>query len=399
MDWRAKLAELKNVKFDWYGKDYLQTWDHSKENMLALLYVAQLLEQFHRENLSCRVFDSGLAVSNFRDKSTRTRFAYASAASLLGLSCQENDESKSQVSHGETVRETANMISFLTEVIGIRDDLFIHEGHKYQKEVADAVEEGFRAMVLPQRPVVVNLQCDRDHPTQSMADLMHLVNHFGGLDKLRGKKIAVTWAYSPSYGKPLSVPQGLIGLLPRFGMNVSLAYPEGYDLLPDIVETAKKFAAENHTEFTVVHSMEEAFKDADVVYPKSWAPFQFMEKRVALLRSGKAGEGALKEVEKELLENNKKFITWECTEEKMKVTKGGNALYCHCLPADISGDNVEHGEVTKAVFEKYRLKTYNEAEHKNYVIAGSIVMSRFHDVPALMQEIGEGKFGHIRKGR
>ncbi len=143
---------------------------------------------------------------------------------------------KSQVAHGETVRETANMISFMAEVIGIRDDMYLGEGNTYMRKVAQAVQEGFDKGVLHQRPSVINLQCDIDHPTQTMADLVQLKTHFGSLENLRGKKIAMTWAYSPSYGKPLSVPQGIIGLMTRFGMNVSLAYPEGYGLIPDVIE-------------------------------------------------------------------------------------------------------------------------------------------------------------------
>src|SRR6266550_4900686 len=129
------------------------------------------------------------------------------------------------------------MISFLAEAIGIRDDIFLGEGHKYMAEVSAAVDEGFREGVLPQRPAVINLQCDLDHPTQSMADLMHLQKMFGSLENLKGKKIAMTWAYSPSYGKPLSVPQGIITLMTRFGMDVTLAHPEGYDLVAETVET------------------------------------------------------------------------------------------------------------------------------------------------------------------
>ena len=96
--------------------------------------------------------------------------------------------------------------------VGIRDDMYLGEGNKYMREVAAAVEEGYREGVLHQRPSVINLQCDIDHPTQSVADLAHLKDHFGSLEALRGKKMAMTWAYSPSYGKPLSVPQGIIGL-------------------------------------------------------------------------------------------------------------------------------------------------------------------------------------------
>ena len=106
-----------------------------------------------------------------------------------------------------------------------------------------------------------------------MADLVHLKQHFGSLEKLRGKKIAMSWAYSPSYGKPLSVPQGIIGLMTRFGINVTLAHPEGYGLIPEVVELARKNAKKSGGSFQVVNSMEESFRDADVVYPKSWAPF------------------------------------------------------------------------------------------------------------------------------
>ncbi len=157
--------------------------------------------------MSAKCFESGLAVSIFRDQSTRTRFSFASAANLLGLSLQDFDESKSQIRHGETIRETANMISFLTEIIGIRDDKFLGIGNSYMREVASALDDGFQQGVLPQRPGIINLQCDIDHPTQSLSDLLHLKTHFGSLENLRGKKIAMTWAYSPSYGNPFQFPR------------------------------------------------------------------------------------------------------------------------------------------------------------------------------------------------
>jgi ornithine carbamoyltransferase len=144
----------------------------------------------------------GLAVSNFRDNSTRTRFSFASGTNLLGLQLQDLDESKSQIAHGETVRETATMISFMADVIGIRDDKFIGEGDAYMKEVSESVEQSWRDGILDHRPTLVSLQSDSDHPTQSSADMLYLINEFGGLDNLKGKKVAVTWAYSPSYGKP-----------------------------------------------------------------------------------------------------------------------------------------------------------------------------------------------------
>ncbi len=132
------------------------------------------------------------------------------------------------------------MISFLAEAIGIRDDMYLGEGNRYMREVAAALQEGYEQGVLARRPSVINLQCDIDHPTQTLADLLHLESRFGGLAGLRGRKFVISWAYSPSYGKPLSVPQGLIGLLPRFGMDVTLAHPEGYELLPEVIDLAGK---------------------------------------------------------------------------------------------------------------------------------------------------------------
>ena len=132
------------------------------------------------------------------------------------------------------------MVSFMADVIGIRDDMYIGEGHEYQKTFMDALEEGYRDGILEQRPTLVNLQCDVDHPTQCMADMLHVIHYFGGVENLKGKKVAMTWAYSPSYGKPLSVPQGVIGLFTRFGMDVTLAHPEGYDVMPEVEEIARK---------------------------------------------------------------------------------------------------------------------------------------------------------------
>ena len=206
-----------------YKSDFYWTWDKTDEELEAIFTVADALRDLRERNRSTRIFDSGLGISIFRDNSTRTRFSFASACNLLGLQTQDLDEKKSQIAHGETVRETANMVSFMADVIGIRDDMYIGEGHRYQKTFMDALNEGYRDGILEQRPTLVNLQCDVDHPTQCMADMLHIIHQFGGVENLKGKKIAMTWAYSPSYGKPLSVPQGVIGLMTRFGMDVVLA--------------------------------------------------------------------------------------------------------------------------------------------------------------------------------
>jgi knotted carbamoyltransferase YgeW len=382
---RKQLAECSKLKTNTCGKDFLLTWEKTDDEIRALVLVAECLCQLHQAGKSLRVFDAGLAISIFRDNSTRTRFSFASAANALGLGLADLDEEKSQIAHGETVRETANMISFMAEVIGIRDDMYLGEGNRYMREVAAAVQEGFEKGVLHQRPSVINLQCDIDHPTQAMADLVHLKQHFGSLEKLHGKKLAMTWAYSPSYGKPLSVPQGIIGLMTRFGMNVTLAHPEGYSLIPEVVELAKRNSATSGGRFEVVSSMDEAFRDADVVYPKSWAPYAVMQRRTPLLKQG--DKAALKALEQECLANNACFKSWECDEKKMKLTKDGDALYMHCLPADISGVSCAQGEVSAGVFEKYRIATYREASFKPFVIAAMILMARVKDIRGVLRKL------------
>ncbi|MGM0595545.1 MAG: knotted carbamoyltransferase YgeW [Myxococcota bacterium] len=378
------LEKLKRVKGKLYNSDFLLTWEQPMEVIEAVSFLATALKKLHARQVDLRVFNSGIAVSQFRDNSTRTRFSFGGASDLLGLQVQDLDESKSQIAHGETVRETATMISFLAQIIGIRDDMFIGEGHEYMKEVGESLDESFREKVLPQRPAVLNLQCDRDHPTQSMADLSHLINYFGGIDNLKNKKIAMTWAYSPSYGKPLSVAQGITGLLSRFGTKLVLARPSGYELTEEAVARAEKQAVASGGSFQVTDSMDEAFADADIVYPKSWAPMSVMHERTRLLRAN--DHNGLDKLEKHALKLNRQHLDWECDSRRMSMTNGGEALYMHCLPADITGVSCEKGEVAPEVFAKYRLQTYHEASYKPFVIAAMAMLTRFEDPAGIMKK-------------
>ena len=222
-DYIDKLNAL-NFK-DMYNSDFFLTWEKTDDELEAVFTLADALRFMRENNISTKVFESGLGISLFRDNSTRTRFSFASACNLLGLEVQDLDEGKSQIAHGETVRETANMISFMADVIGIRDDMYIGKGNAYMHEVVDAVTEGHKDGILQQKPTLVNLQCDIDHPTQAMADMLHIIHEFGGVENLKGKKIAMSWAYSPSYGKPLSVRKDMKSsrkwrlLLPKMRKN------------------------------------------------------------------------------------------------------------------------------------------------------------------------------------
>ncbi|MCE5342245.1 MAG: knotted carbamoyltransferase YgeW [Eubacteriales bacterium] len=386
-DLQKALETLQTLDFSkMYEGDFFLTWEKTDAEIRAVFEVAEALRALRENNVSPKIFDSGLAVSMFRDNSTRTRFSFASACNLLGLAVQDFDEGKSQVAHGETVRETANMISFMADVIGIRDDMYIGKGNAYMHQVVDAVTEGHREGVLAQKPTLVNLQCDIDHPTQAMADTLHLINHFGGVENLKGKKVAMTWAYSPSYGKPLSVPQGVIGLMTRFGMDVVLAHPEGYDVMPGVEEVAKNNAIKSGGSYKRVNSMDEAFTGADIVYPKSWASFGAMERRTALY--GRGDNEGIRALEKELLAQNAQHKDWECTEERMALTNGGKALYLHCLPADISGVSCKEGEVAATVFDRYRDPLYRQASYKPYIIAAMIFLAKVKDPAETLASMG-----------
>lgn len=384
------LDELAKLDFSkMYNEDFLLTWEKSTDELRTLYAVADALRNLRERNISTRLFESGLAVSLFRDNSTRTRFSYASGSNLLGLQLMDLDEGKSQIAHGETVRETATMISFMADVIGIRDDKFIGKGDAYMREVSASVKQAFEDGVLDHRPTLVSLQSDMDHPTQSTADILYLINEFGGLENLRGKKVAVTWAYSPSYGKPLSCPQSLITLLPRFGMDVTLAHPEGYDLMPELVDVAGKFAAESGATFKKTYNMAEAFEGADIVIPKSWAPYAAMEKRTNLYAAG--DDAGIDALEKELLAENATHKDWCCTADLMaKTAHGMDTIYMHPLPADINGVSCEHGEVANEVFDYHRDGLYKEASYKPYAIAAMIFLQKAKDPIATLKALEQG---------
>jgi len=377
--WR--LARLQHGLHD---RDFLLTWEQPDDAIAFVHEAAGLLRDIAREGISLRLFESGLGVSLFRDHSTRTRYAFRAACNLLGLATEELDESTSQASHGETARETAAMISFLTEVVGVRDDMYLGEGHAGMAAMAAALDESRREGVSLARPAVVNLQCDLDHPTQALADLGHLATVFGSLEALRGKRLVMSWAHSPSYGKPLSVPQGIIALLPRFGVDVVLAHPEGYELEDVALDAARRFAGEHGGSFSVCHDMAEAFRGADVVYPKSWAPAWVMRERTRLLRA--KAPSTLAALEAQCLAHNAKHRDWTCDADKMALTRDGRALYLHCLPADVTGVSCASGEVSREVFEAHRVDTYREASHKPWVIAAMILGTRFADPAGALRD-------------
>jgi knotted carbamoyltransferase YgeW len=350
------------------GRSLLLTHDWSTRELDALLAVANRFQQLDRARRSTAFLPDELAYALFFDNSTRTKSAWAGAAARLGMQPVIVDGSSTQVAHGETAEETGAMLGMNAHALGVRHDLILGEGNAFMRDVQRGIDDYLTATDDTRSVPVVNLQCDIDHPTQTLADLLWLREHFGG--DVAGKRITVSWASSPSYAKPLSVPQGLISLLTRFGADVTLAHPEGYELLADPVRWAHEGAAESGGSFTVTHDMDTAFEQADAVYPKSWGPQALMLERVAANRAGDTA--AMADIERRALAMNAEHQGWICDERRMDLTD--DALYLHCLPADI-GD-----EVTPAVMERFRVAVAEEANKKLYVIMALLAVAKVDDL-------------------
>jgi N-acetylornithine carbamoyltransferase len=311
------------------GRDYIETLDWSVEELDEVLAVAGELKEARRRGEPRRLLPDKTLYMLFLDKSTRTRNAFETGMTQLGGHAIFLDADKTQVSHGESPKDTAMTLSRYGEGIAIRHDLAPYEGNAWMREIA-------RWADIP----LINLQCDVDHPTQTLADLMTLREHRG--ENLRGLKVAMTWAYAPSYARPLSVPQGVATLFPRFGMDVVLAHPPGFDLMPEVMEKAQAAAADAGATITFADSMEEAFADADVVYPKSWGRLDaFTDDSKALAESGA-------------------YADWICDERKIALASP-DVLYLHCLPAD------RGREVTDAVMDGPHSVVWDEAENRMHI--------------------------------
>lgn len=356
------------------GRSLLLTQDWSRDDLHALLAVAERLAALDRAGKRAALLPDQLAYALFFDNSTRTKSAWAGAAARLGMQPVIVDGSSTQVSHGETAAETGAMLGMNAHALGVRHDLILGEGNSFMRDVKRGIDDYLAATRDPRVVPVVNLQCDVDHPTQTLADLLWLREQLG---ELRGKKIAVSWAYSPSYAKPLSVPQGLITLLTRFGAHVTLAQPEGYRLMDEPMAAAADNARASSGSFRTVSSMDEAFAGAHAVYPKSWGPWDLMVERVEANRKGdKAG---LADIEKRALARNAAHRDWICDERRMALTS--DALYLHCLPADIGA------EVSPGVMERFRVDVAREANWKVYVIMALLAVAKVDGLAARLDSL------------
>ncbi|OAA19192.1 ornithine carbamoyltransferase [Kosmotoga sp. DU53] len=283
------------------GKHFITTQEFKKEEIdLMLDLAADLKRRFAVGELTPWLLYKTVFMIFF-DESTRTRNSIEAGITQLGGHAHFLNPKVMQTAHGEVAKDTAQILSRYGHAIAVR-----HCAYKIGNDY-------LRALAKYSDVPILNLQDDFYHPMQVLADLMTIQERFG--KNTRGLKVAITWAYAESHLKPLSVPQSQILLFPRYGMDVTLAYPKGFDLMPEIVEQAKKNAEETGAKFEIIHDMDEAFKDADIVIPKSWGGFFVSDDP----------ETIMAEV--------RKHKDWICTPERMKLAKK-HAVYMHALPAD-----------------------------------------------------------------
>ena len=307
------------------GRHFITTEDFTIQEIDMMLELSRQLKiQFACDQLQPTLAYKTLFLLFF-DASTRTRNSMEAAMTQLGGHAHYLDPSTMQASHGETPEDTARVLSRFGHAIAIRHCQY-RQGNQFLRNVAGS-------STVP----LVNMQDDIYHPLQVMADLMTMREKYG--NNLHGLKVGVSWAYARSHLKPLSVPQSQILLFSRYGMDITLAYPQGFDLMPDVVEQARQHAQDSGGKLQIVHEMDAAFSDADVVIPKNWGGFFVSDQ------------------EQEIWAETEKHKDWRCDESKMALAKK-RVSYMHALPADRTR------EVVDSVIDGPQSVVIDEAENR-----------------------------------
>ncbi|MFH0799670.1 MAG: ornithine carbamoyltransferase [Pseudomonadota bacterium] len=318
------------------GRDLIGDLDFSREEVEAVINLAIDLKLKRRNGEAHALLRDKTLAMLFFFSSTRTRGSFEAGMAQLGGHAAFIDSKTTQIAHGDTPKEIGEIFGRYFDGIAIREvDWML--GNKYINEVA-------KHSPTP----VLNMQCEVYHPFQCLADLLTIIEKKGR--NLKRKKMVVSWAYASSYQKPMSAPQSLILQMPRFGLDVVLAHPPEFKLMPEIMEQARAEAKKNNTGFEVTDDMEGAFRDADIIYPKSWG---------CMLTTTDADKG---------VKIAQEYKSWICDEKKMKLTKP-DSIYMHCLPAD------RNIEVTDAVIDGPHSVVYDEAENRMHVQKAVMAMT------------------------
>ena len=308
-----------------HGRDLIGDLDFSKEEVETVMDVAFDLKRKRALNEPHAYLRDKVLAMLFFFSSTRTRGSFEAGMAQLGGHAAFIESKTTQIAHGDTPKEIGEIFGRYFDGIAIRH-VDWDFGNRYLNDVAKN-----------SRVPVLNMQCEIYHPFQCLADLMTIWEKKGR--DLRGKKMVVSWAFAESYSKPISVPQSLILQMPRFGVDLVLAHPPEFKLMPEIMEQAQAEAKKAGVGFEVVDDMDAGFKDADIVYAKSWGP---------LVHTADAAEGE---------KITKQYAGWITDEKRMKKAKQ-DAIYMHPLPAD------RNIEVTDAVIDGPNSVVFDQAENR-----------------------------------
>ncbi len=278
----------------------------------------------------------------FFEQSTRTRNSLEAAMTQLGGHAHDLTPDKMQITHGESPRDTAKVLSRMGEGISIRN-CFYGIGNRYISDISQHAD-------IP----IISMQDDIYHPLQAIADIMTLQEYFG--KNLSGLKVAVSWAYATTHAKPLSVPQSQVLLFPRFGIDVVVAHPEEFPLQKAVVEKAQGYAADSECSLTFAQDMDTALENADVVIPKNWGGFGYFDD----FKDDEQHQGAMKE-------HLERHRDWICDARRFSLAKRG-AKIMHALPAD------RGNEVTDEVLDGPGSIIYDEAENRLHTSRGILAL-------------------------
>jgi N-acetylornithine carbamoyltransferase len=311
------------------GKHLIATQDWSVEQLEAVMDLAADLKIKKSLGVPHKYLDGKTLFMLFFEESTRTRNSFEAGITQLGGHAHWLTPSATQIDHGESAKDTVKVLERYGHGLAVRD-CYLGRGNRYMRELGKWAS-------IP----VFNMQCDILHPCQALADLFTIKEKFH--NELRGRKFVISWTYAPKYVRPLSMPQSLVLLMSRFGMDVTLAHPPEFKLMPDIIEQAEANAKAAGTKFEIVHDMEEACEGAHVIYAKSW------------------GALAHTQDDDEILALIEKYDKGWVTDQRKFDVASPDSIYMHCMPID------RGIEVTDEVVDGPHSVIYDEAENRLHV--------------------------------
>ncbi len=372
--------------------DLLSIFEKSTDYISLVMDVAGVLRDMYFSGVSPRVFNTGIAVSVFKDEAVRFRNSYISSANLLGLRHQDLDIEKYDLKNLENldIDSLSNVLSIMARCIGIRDCSNYGVGQVSLEKVKEIVDREWERKSFPFRPSILNLKSDVDSPVQALSDLLYLKNVFGDLNSLKNKKFVLSWGYSPRYDKPLAVTQGVLVLVSQFFGEIVLASPESISVSKEVMDLVKGRCMASGNKFSISDDLGDACRGADVVYVKSWASPDVLEQKSSFIHN--QDRINLENLRIDTLAKNSKFKNWEYNQNIENLTKNSSARLMHSLPADVSDYTTRFGEISLDSFEKHRAHLLNQTSFQSFVMSAATLVGQYlDDTKGVLKRIMERK--------